>query len=96
MYADDLVIVGDHIYSRVQKLLNTLSEFCNKWELKVNMSKTKSMIFRNGGIIKQNEVLYFKDKKLENVSYYKYLGVTHNVYSLIMKSSSSYTCHSGR
>ena len=40
------------------------------------MSKTKSMIFRNGGIIKQNEVLYFKDRKLENVSYYKYLGVT--------------------
>ena len=34
------------------------------------------MIFCNGGIIKQNEVLYFKDKKLENVSYYKYLGVT--------------------
>ena len=75
MYADDLVIVGDHI-GRVQKLLNTLSEFCNKWGLKVNMSKTKSMIFCNGGIIKQNEVLYFKDKKLENVSYYKYLGVT--------------------
>ena len=40
------------------------------------MSKTKSLIFRNGGIIKQNEVLYFKDKKIENVSYYKYLGVT--------------------
>ena len=40
------------------------------------MSKTKPMIFRNGGIIKQNEVLYFKYKKLENVSYYKYLGVT--------------------
>ena len=38
------------------------------------MAKTKSMIFRNGGMIKQNEV-YFKDKKLENVSYCKYLGV---------------------
>ena len=34
MYADDLIIVGDHI-GRVQKLLNTLSEFCNKWGLKV-------------------------------------------------------------
>ena len=75
MYADDLVIVGDHI-GRVQKLLNTLSEFCNKWGLKVNMSKTKSLIFRNGGIIEQNEVLHFKDKKLENVSYYKYLNLT--------------------
>ena len=40
------------------------------------MSKTKSMVFRNGGIIKQNEVLYFDGQKLENVSYYKYLGLT--------------------
>ena len=39
MYADDLVIVGDHI-GCTQILLNTLSEFCNKWGLKVNMSKT--------------------------------------------------------
>ncbi len=55
LYADDLVIVGDHV-GRLQKILNTLSEFCNKWALKVNMSKTKSMVFRNGGIIKKNEV----------------------------------------
>ena len=40
------------------------------------MSKTKSMVFRNGGIIEQNEVLYFDGQKLENVSYYKYLGLT--------------------
>ena len=26
------------------------------------MSKTKSMVFRNGGIIKQNEVLYLMAK----------------------------------
>ena len=75
LYADDLVIVGDHI-GRVQKVLNTLAEFCKKWGLQVNMSKTKSMVFRNGGIIKQNEVLYFDGQKLENVSYYKYLGLT--------------------
>ena len=75
LYADDLVIVGGHI-GRVQKVLNTLAEFCKKWGPQVNMSKTKSMVFRNGGIIKQNEVLYFDGQKLENVSYYKYLGLT--------------------
>jgi hypothetical protein len=74
LYADDIVIVGDHV-GRVQKILNTLSEFCNKWAMKVNMSKTKSMVFRNGGIIKKNEVFYFNGEKLDNVSYYKYLGV---------------------
>ena len=30
LYADDLVIVGDHI-GRVQKVLNTLAGFCKKW-----------------------------------------------------------------
>ena len=75
LYADDLVIVGDHI-GRVQRILDALSTFCIKWGLKVNMSKTKSMVFRNGGVIKKNENLYYSGTKLENVSYYKYLGVT--------------------
>lgn len=39
LYADDLVIVGDHIWC-VQRILNALSGFCVKWGLKVNMSKT--------------------------------------------------------
>ena len=38
------------------------------------MSKTISMVFRNGGMIKQKEVLYFDHQKLDNVLYYKYLG----------------------
>ena len=40
LYADDLVLIGDQI-GRVQKLLNVLSEFCYKWGMQVNMSKTK-------------------------------------------------------
>ena len=76
-WASPFVFFSNHVgLYKNAFLLNTLSEFCSKWGLKVNMSKTEAMIFRNGGIIKQNEVLYFKDKKLENVSYYKYLGVT--------------------
>ena len=75
LYADDLVIVGDHI-GRVQKILNALSGFCIKWGLRVNMSKTKCMVYRNGGIVKKYEHLYYNGIKLDNVPYYKYLGVT--------------------
>ena len=75
LYADDVVIIGDHI-GQVQKSLNVLSEFCAKWGLKVNMCKTKAMVFRNGGVIKRNENLYLNRAKIENVSYYKYLGLT--------------------
>ena len=58
---------------RLQELLNTLSEFCKKWGLAVNISKTKIIIFRNGGIVKHIEKWYFQGKELINVTYYKYL-----------------------
>ena len=75
LYADDIVIVGDQV-NRVQKILNILAQFCKKWGLQVNMSKTQAMVFRNGGIIKQKEVFYFNGTKIDIVSYYKYLGLT--------------------
>ena len=34
------------------------------------------MVFRNGGIVKKYENVYFDGEKIENVSYYKYLGLT--------------------
>ena len=74
LYADDLVLIGDQI-GRVQRLLNVLSEFCYKWGLQVNMSKTKVLVYRNSGIIKKNEVLYYNGVKLDNVPYCKYLVV---------------------
>ncbi len=75
LYADDLVIVGDHV-GRIQMMLDVLSGFCIKWGLKINMSKTKAMIYRNGGIVTKNENSYYNCIELDNVSYYKYLGVT--------------------
>jgi len=74
LYADDIVLIGDQV-GRVQKLLNVLSSFCYRWGLSVNMDKTKMLVYRNGGIIRHNEKCYFNGIKIENVSYYKYLGV---------------------
>jgi hypothetical protein len=74
LYADDVVIVGDHI-GRVQNILNILNEFCGKWGLKVNMLKTKMMVYRKGGIVKRNEKCYFDGTEIELAKYYKYLGV---------------------
>ena len=59
----------------MQKLLVILSEFCEKWGMSVNMQKTKLIVFRNGGIIKQNEKCYFNGHEIESVPYYKYLGL---------------------
>ena len=44
--------------------------------MKINLKKTKVMVFRNGGIIKQNEKWFFEGKPIEITPYYDYLGLT--------------------
>ena len=48
LYADDIAIVADSI-GNLQRLINVLNEFCNKWRMTVNLNKTKIIIFRKGG-----------------------------------------------
>ena len=73
-YADDLVLLGDHI-GRLQNVLDNLSAFSDKWGLSVNMDKTNFMVFRNGGIVKKNENVYYKGEMIKHTTYYKYLGI---------------------
>ena len=44
MYADDMIIMST-TQEGLQKSLNALNDFCNKWKLNVNFKKTKCMIF---------------------------------------------------
>ena len=74
MYADDICAVNDTV-GRVQSQLNVLEMFCQRYGLKVNMAKTKLMVFRNGGPLKINEKVYFNGDLLESVNGYKYLGL---------------------
>ena len=74
LYADDLVQCAD-LPGRLQSQINVLADFCEKWGMKVNFDKTNVMVFRNGGIIKRNELWYFKGQQLRPATYYKYLGL---------------------
>ena len=61
---------------RLQKQLNIFSRYCSLFGMKVNIDKTKIIVFRRGGIVKQNEKWLLNDKPIEVVSHYKYLGIT--------------------
>ena len=74
LFADDMVFCSD-IVARLQKGLNLLEEYSVKWGLKVNLSKTKVMVFRRGGTLKKSEVWYYDGVKLDTTSAYKYLGL---------------------
>ena len=74
MYADDIALVNDTI-GRLQKSIDTLSTFCDRYSLKVNMSKTNVIVFRNGGPLRHNEHVFYRGEQITCVSYYKYLGI---------------------
>ena len=54
LFADDIAMCSD-MPGRLQHMLNVLKMFCDKWDLKLNLLKTKILVFRRGGIVKQNE-----------------------------------------
>ena len=53
LYADDIVLLSETV-SGLQKGLLLLEEYCDRWKLSVNVSKTKVVVFRKGGRIRKN------------------------------------------
>ena len=76
MYADDTVLLAESPED-LQKYLDTLNEYCNNFDLKINTSKTKIFIFSRGKL-KNIPSFKFADMKLDVVNDYNYLGVTFN------------------
>lgn len=74
LYADDIVIFADkpHI---LQLMINRLERYCMNWSMKVNLSKSKIMVFRRGGKLANHEKWTFNRTYVEVVNSYVYLGV---------------------
>ena len=60
LYADDIVIFSDSPEG-LQKSLDILFEYYNKWKLTVNIDKSKVMIFRKGGRISDDLSFIYGD-----------------------------------
>ena len=76
MYADDLIIIATSP-EELQRSLDGLSEYCEKWKLNVNVKKTKCMTFSKRSNIKQHH-FHINNTNIQNVREYKYLGITIN------------------
>ena len=55
-------------------MLNLIEQYCDQWELTVDISKTKILIFSSGRHARNLHFL-FKGKEVDIVSEYKYLGI---------------------
>lgn len=72
LYADDTILFSDSPED-LQMQLNVFSEYCKIWRLKVNIGKTKCMIFSKGRL---NNRVHFKfdTEEIEIVKSFTYLG----------------------
>lgn len=74
MFADDAVIFSDSIYG-LQSSLSNLESYCLKWNLKVNVDKTKIVVFQKGGNLSRNEKWTYFGEEIEIVNSFNYLGM---------------------
>ena len=76
LYADDIVIFFSETSDGLQRGLNILSDYCEKWKLVVNTDKTKIVIFRKGGNLPRNLDFMFDGNIIEIVKKNVYLTIT--------------------
>ena len=74
LYADDTVIFAE-TPEELQIALGTMLLYCNTWQLQVNTSKTKVVIFSKGKIRRQKPVFYYNGDTIEIVVDFSYLGI---------------------
>ena len=74
LYADDITLFSDSA-DGLQEGFNILSEYCDRWKLKINLSKTKVVIFRKCGRLLKDLEFRYKGLEIEIVHQFSYLGV---------------------
>jgi hypothetical protein len=74
LYADDLILMAPDVQS-LQTMLDRLNIWANKWQIEINLDKSKIIHFRT---IRQSETecaFHIGGKEVSKVSDYKYLGL---------------------
>lgn len=72
LYANDVVFLADN-KTVLQLRINRLSLYCKKWNLIVNLDKSKILIFNKHGRTSREEKWHYNG--IEIVKEYKYLGI---------------------
>ena len=78
LYADDTIVMAES-EGELQEALNEVSEYCDKWKLRINVSKTKIIRFTKRKNPRNPTNAYnfrIKEEKVEVVDDYVYLGTT--------------------
>ena len=77
LYADDTVILVENP-RELQLALDAIDQYCTLWKLKINVSKTKVLVFSRGYVRNRPEFT-FGNVKLKIVRDYQYLFFMGNL-----------------
>jgi hypothetical protein len=74
LYADDIILLSESAKG-LHKSLDILKTYCDKWNLKVNIGKTKVIVFNKSGRILKGFSFLYDDEPISLTNEYKYLGI---------------------
>lgn len=87
MYADDTVLFSE-TEQGLQNMLDCIQQYTSKWKLKVNVDKTKIVVFRKGGRLNNNYCWNYNNECIDIVDNFNYLGITLNFNGSFHKTQS--------
>ena len=76
LYADDIVLLSNTAEG-LHSTLNKLGIFCETWNLKVNIAKTKVIVINNSDKLLKGFSFSYMQMPVEIVQEYKYLGIIY-------------------
>ena len=63
LYVADMALIADTI-RRLQIMIDVLESYCCKWNMLVNLIRTKIMVFRREGVLRKNEQWFYKGENI--------------------------------
>ena len=86
LLADDLVLLALNRES-LQRLINTVHQYCLNWGLTVNLEKTAVLVFnRSGRQLKISHGLAYGTETIPSAKEYCYLGITYTLSGSLAKA----------
>ena len=86
LYADDVVLIANDP-DTLQAQLQALEQYCHDWDMDVNLSKTKVVVFRRPGQARLARTWQFAGRAVEVADSYKYLGTIFHETKLLKQAS---------
>ena len=74
LFADDIALISD-TEEKLQQMLDCLKDWCTKWRMSLNMSKTKVVHYRHSSMEHSKYEFKFRGETIEMNKKYKYLGL---------------------